>query len=502
MYRPNILGSFLALCGALSACAAPSAELGPVRFTPAPFMPVSQTSDGRLAPALAVLDVNGDELPDLYVGRANASDLLLLQDRAVGWRLQALADSDPAPTAALAVDVNADFRADLVVARPDGLFVSLNVPGAALQTADRLATFPSEGSGALLSAGDLNADGWTDLVVAQGAPGAAARVQVLLNQGGGHRGRISFRALEPSLEPVCCGAHALQVADLNDDRWQDVLVAGGDAVHVFENRAGEGWFLRTLPGVAAGASVGAADYDADGDLDLLVKGTGDAPKLSLLRNDGDFKFSDVTAAAGLAATRAGAPPTWVDMDSDGLLDVVLSTVHWLRQAQTGRFVLVRFDFAGGAPTAGRPVLTDFDRDGFADQLAVGADGSLGLFRNAHGSHHWVAVRLRGHAERSTLGARVRLKTQDGKTLVRHQLIDSTTPSNNADELLFGIGRRTELASVEIDWPSGSFTRVDAPFINRRIGFIEPAEAGTRQVALRHPLLEAVKQRKQPDLVCR
>ena len=69
-------------------------------------------------------------------------------------------------------------------------------------------------------------------------------------------------------------------------------------------------------------SVGAlfADYDDDGDPDLLVAGEEFARPTKLFRNDGDV-FTDVTASA------LGAPPIlagadWGDFDNDGDLDLV------------------------------------------------------------------------------------------------------------------------------------------------------------------------------------
>ena len=67
-----------------------------------------------------------------------------------------------------------------------------------------------------------------------------------------------------------------------------------------------------------GMGVAAADYDADGDFDLLVTGYG---RLVLLRNDGDWRFVDVTGESGLKATGFFAGACWGDVDQDGDLDL-------------------------------------------------------------------------------------------------------------------------------------------------------------------------------------
>ena len=62
----------------------------------------------------------------------------------------------------------------------------------------------------------------------------------------------------------------------------------------------------------------AADYDDDGDEDLLVL-TYKGPEL--YRNDGGGRFSEVTQQAGLADTRWSLHAAWLDYDRDGDLDV-------------------------------------------------------------------------------------------------------------------------------------------------------------------------------------
>lgn len=72
-----------------------------------------------------------------------------------------------------------------------------------------------------------------------------------------------------------------------------------------------------------GAGVSMADADNDGDLDLAVCGYGTANRLFL--NDGKGKFTDAAAAAGLAFKGASISLTWADYDRDGDLDAYLVT---------------------------------------------------------------------------------------------------------------------------------------------------------------------------------
>ena len=66
-----------------------------------------------------------------------------------------------------------------------------------------------------------------------------------------------------------------------------------------------------------------ADYDNDGDLDLvLLRGGWDVPmRLTLLRNRGDGRFDDVTLAAGMGTPISTESAAWGDYDNDGSIDL-------------------------------------------------------------------------------------------------------------------------------------------------------------------------------------
>jgi len=70
-----------------------------------------------------------------------------------------------------------------------------------------------------------------------------------------------------------------------------------------------------------GQGAAAADFDADGFVDLYVTNYGaDA----LYRNNGDGTFTDVTAAFGLGDRRWGTSASWGDLDLDGFVDLYIA----------------------------------------------------------------------------------------------------------------------------------------------------------------------------------
>ena len=124
------------------------------------------------------------------------------------------------------------------------------------------------------------------------------------------------------------------VDDLDNDGYLDIVVSNWDTkgqIRLFRNNQDGTFAERTGPsgllGLYGGLNLVQADYDNDGDVDILVlRGAwleehGRHPN-SLLRNNGDGTFTDVTFEAGLGdAHYPTHSASWSDYDNDGDLDV-------------------------------------------------------------------------------------------------------------------------------------------------------------------------------------
>jgi hypothetical protein len=182
--------------------------------------------------------------------------------------------------------------------------------------------------------------------------------------------------------------------DLDNDGDRDLAVSQDFRLLLMEND-GTGKFELAF-GTSTQAqsfSMAAADYDVDGDVDLYVCGynpsaanirsgamgeplpfhdANNGGRNTLWRNNGNWRFTDVTAETGLDQnnTRFSFAASWEDFDNDGDLDLYVANDYGrnnLYRNDGGRFNDVAADLGVEDQSAGMSVTwADCNRDGWMD----------------------------------------------------------------------------------------------------------------------------------------
>jgi len=193
--------------------------------------------------------------------------------------------------------------------------------------------------------------------------------------------------------------------DFDHDGFLDLMVSSWgfkerDQLRVFRNN-GDGTFTeRTvqagLQGMVGGLNLRQGDFNNDGFVDIIVLrgawfGAQGHYPFSLLRNNGDFTFTDVTAQAGLIHHKPTQSVAWFDYNGDGWLDLFFANestdgddcpCELFRNNGDGTFTDVSAECGVDAIGFYKAVATgDFNNDGRPDLLLSNRMGPPKLLRN-------------------------------------------------------------------------------------------------------------------------
>jgi hypothetical protein len=279
-------------------------------------------------------------------------------------------------------------------------------------------------------------------------------------------------------------------SDFDNDGKLDLFVGNdGETNYLYRNQ-GDGHFkeIGFDAGIAVNddgieqANMGLAvgDYDHSGRMSIAVSHFSDE-YMTLYRNDGKMSFTEVANSVGIA--RATTPyvgwgDAFLDLNNSGWLDLVLVNGHVYPQVdaagtgvhyrEPGLIFLNQHDgtfreaTAAVSPALKKPQVSrglavgDLFNRGALDVVIENLTGEpMILFSRPDPSNHWISIQLQGKPRnRLALNARVKL-TANGITQLQEVRSGGSYLSQSDLRLHFGLGKSTQIDTLEIQWPGGT-----------------------------------------------
>jgi adhesin HecA-like repeat protein len=397
------------LCGAalmLLACAQ-----GRPNSPPAPgAAPAASPSAGAKSVAVVLADVDRDGYVDIVSGSVEPGAITIAYGEGAGRFSAPLRLPVEGDVRTLAVaDVDEDGLPDIICGvqrQSSGIRVWLNQPGRQWKPGRAPTEIHSYAS---VKAADLNGDGHIDIVAANATSELQGGIQVWWGTGKG--------TWVPGPSPTVTGIYMDVLAvDVNADGVLDLVGAGWGnpgGIRVWLGNGAGGWSV--LDPLCRGSfyALGAADFNADGRLDLAA-GTYKS-NVRLFLGDGRGGFTEGTVLKVEPPGEGGEIPDasfWqalpVDLDGDGWVDLVAGSldnqgVHaWLNRQGKG------WEYhAGALPRSGNfygLAAADWNADGRPEIAAANfGEGVLALLPQP-GSAGTAAVAARGRAPAGPVAA--------------------------------------------------------------------------------------------------
>ncbi|THU39648.1 CRTAC1 family protein [Niastella caeni] len=219
------------------------------------------------------------------------------------------------------------------------------------------------------------------------------------------------------------------VDDFNNDGYADLITSSWslqEGMHYFINN-GNGTFSDAaissgLKDLTGGLNMVQTDYNNDGWKDIFVlrgawKGKFGKEPNSLLKNNGDGTFTDVTKEAGLLSFHPTQTATWADFNNDGWLDVFIGNESYgYDDINPCELYINNTDgtFSEATVKAGCDVVAfvkgvtsgDYNNDGWTDIFISTLNGKKILLKNegvVNGFNHFKDVSLKAGLANNNTG---------------------------------------------------------------------------------------------------
>jgi hypothetical protein len=299
--------------------------------------------------------------------------------------------------------------------------------------------------------------------------------------------------------------------DYDKDGHLDLFFANDSMLEYLYHNKGDGTFeeVGLTAAVAAdadgrtyaGMGVDFADYRNTGWPSLLVTDLANQ-RYSLYENNRDGSFNYVSQETGIGKMtllHSGWGVRFFDYDNDGWKDLMIAQGHDLDTieltAPTLRYrehlLLAHNDHGKGFTDVssesgqvfqknwvGRGLaIGDLDNDGRLDAVVTTNDGPAYVLHNEiPTNNHWLLLKLVGHkTNRDAIGAQIKIVTGDGPQYAMVTTAGSYLSSGDK-RVHFGLGKQTQVSTIEIRWPSGITQTLKDVHANQILQIDEPVPA--------------------------
>lgn len=475
---------------------------------------------------VAMVDINGDGLLDIYVCRSGNNHPLLREnsffinngDLTFSDKAKELGlNDDSYSTQAAFLDFDRDGDLDVFLLNHSRLSISntydiskryvkervkyvgnkffRNDQGIFTDVSDSVGVFGRASNYGLgLACGDINGDGWTDLYVSNDY---TSKDELLINKAG----KSFYESSDSLLTHMSQFTMGVDIADINNDGFQDIISLD---MLPEKNQSQKTFFWPDK-------------YDVYNS--MVTNGLHHQYMRNMLHiNNGDGSFSEIGQLAGISNTNWSWAPLIADFDNDGLQDLyitngfkrnftdndflnfksnlvmeakkglgpkklseVLELIpknkahNYIFQNENGMVFSDKSESwgFGEATLSNGAAYADFDNDGDLDIVVNNLGEEASIYENkSSGSNHFLKVSLKGTGQNVYgLGAQVLIYT-GGQLKMRAMNPYRGFQGSMEPILHFGLGDITKIDSLLVKWPNGNFQTMYNPPIDQLIEIVK------------------------------
>lgn len=469
--------------------------------------------------ASAAIDIDGDGVDELFIGGGFQQKDVFYRFADGGFtEIEGAAGIDKkvdgTSLSALVLDVNEDGQSDLLVSRPEGIWLYTNAGGTF--TGEKLdAPIKDDTSPLSITVGDINGDGAFDMYVSGYIRNDLVEgLNIFNKEGYGGTSALLINNGDNSFvdETEARGLYNLHntfqsaFGDFELDGDLDLIVAQ-DTGHVltwindgtgnFTNQVNPNSDQYSYP-----MGIGIADVNNDGFTDFAFSNIGTTPPTFMVKGDlrddqrlfrqwilfqgnGAGTFTDEAMAVKLADFEFGWGLSFEDLNLDGREDLIVSQnyvtspLHKIPFLRLPGRVLVqtpRGEFAEVGAEAGvvnrrfsiAPLTSDFNSDGQPDFVHVNVAGrSKAFLSNAENPNGYLKVRLPDTIR--SIGAMVTITLANGDTISKPYVSGEGLVSDSSHVIIAGLQEQTAI-EVSVRYLSGDVATISGNFRNEDVFF--------------------------------